>query len=60
MGFMAYLVSLIADIINFNRKLIEDTLQRVTEIERAVRQLDEDRVGPADERPAPKQESLGR
>ena len=33
MGFMSYLVSLIADIINFNRQLIEMTLQRVTELE---------------------------
>jgi glycosyltransferase involved in cell wall biosynthesis len=33
MGFTAYLISLIADIVNFNRQLIEETLQRVTTIE---------------------------
>jgi glycosyltransferase involved in cell wall biosynthesis len=38
MGFMSYLVSLIADIINFNRQLIEMTLQRVTEMELRLEQ----------------------
>ena len=33
MGFTAYLISLIADIVNFNRQLIEETLQRVSTIE---------------------------
>jgi glycosyltransferase involved in cell wall biosynthesis len=38
MGFMSYLVSLIADIINFNRQLIEMTLRRVTEMELRLEQ----------------------
>ena len=40
MGFMSYLVSLIADIINFNRQLIEMTLRRVTEVELRLQQMD--------------------
>ena len=40
MGFMSYLVSLIADIINFNRQLIEMTLRRVTEVELRLQQTD--------------------
>jgi glycosyltransferase involved in cell wall biosynthesis len=40
MGFMSYLVSLIADIINFNRQLIEMTLRQVTEVELRLQQMD--------------------
>jgi hypothetical protein len=56
MGFGAFLVSLIADIINFNRQLIEEILQRVismelkfdapedrTEIDAAVKETDDER-----------------
>lgn len=41
MGFMSYLVSLIADIVNFNRQLIEMTLHRVTELELKLDKLNE-------------------
>lgn len=54
MGFMTYLISLIADIVNFNRQLIEDTLERVTEIERVVRKLEESEDTPVEETPADK------
>ncbi len=40
MGFMAFLVGLVADLINFNRQLIEMTLERVRRLE--VAQLDDD------------------
>ena len=33
MGFLTYLVGLVADIINFNRQLIEMTLERVRRLE---------------------------
>ena len=36
MGFTAYLISLIADIVNFNRQLIEEILLRISNIEAAL------------------------
>jgi hypothetical protein len=33
MGFLTYLVGLVADLINFNRQLIEMTLERVRRLE---------------------------
>lgn len=46
MGFMSYLVSLIADIVNFNRQLIEMTLHRVTELELKLDKLNEGEAPP--------------
>jgi glycosyltransferase involved in cell wall biosynthesis len=43
MGFLAYLVGLVADLIGFNRQLLEMTLERVRRMELAAPALDPDR-----------------
>lgn len=40
-GFITYMVSIIAAIINFSRRPFEDTLKRMTEVEIAVKRLKE-------------------
>jgi glycosyltransferase involved in cell wall biosynthesis len=43
-GFAAFLFGLIADIVNFNRQLIEDILHRVIETENSVRKLENEHL----------------
>jgi glycosyltransferase involved in cell wall biosynthesis len=46
MGFLAYLVGLVADLISFNRQLLEMTLERVRRLEFAKKPIDPPPPGP--------------
>jgi hypothetical protein len=47
-GFITFIVGMVADLINFNRQLIEMTLERVRRIELALERAKAERIDPVD------------
>ena len=45
MGFFAFLFSILADLVNFNRRLVETTLQKVRRMEMERAEADRERLG---------------
>ena len=46
MGFFAFLFAILADLVNFNRRLVETTLQKVRRMEMERAEADRERLGP--------------